>query len=100
MGTVYLIHFDRPIGDLNNPRGQAQHYLGYSEDLESRLQAHRDGNGSAIMRAVNDQSVGWELARTWSGGRELERTLKAQHNSRRFCPICQGGHGEHIDSGI
>ena len=88
--TVYLIHFDQPIGDLENPRGQAQHYLGFTEDLEARLQAHTTGNGSAIMAAVAKAGVGWELARTWDGDRRLERQLKNQHNSPRLCPICRG----------
>jgi hypothetical protein len=26
VGFVYLLHFDRPIGDLDNPRGYAGHY--------------------------------------------------------------------------
>ena len=90
MNTVYLIHFDRPIGDLSNPRGQAQHYLGFTEDLDARLQAHRTGNGSAIMAAVTRAGVGWELARTWEGDRGLERRLKNRHNSPKLCPICRG----------
>ena len=88
MGTVYLLHFARPIGDLSNPRGQAQHYLGFTHDLEGRLAAHRTGNGSAIMAAVTRLGVGWELARTWDGDRGLERALKNQHNGPRLCPIC------------
>jgi len=88
-GTVYLIHFERPIGDLDNPRGQAQHYLGFTEDLEARLEAHRTGNGSAIMAAVARAGVGWRLARTWAGDRNLERRLKNQHNGPRLCPLCK-----------
>ena len=90
MDTVYLIHFEQPIGDLDNPRGQAQHYLGFTQDLDARLEAHRTGKGSAIMAAVSRASVGWTLARTWEGGRDLERRLKNQHNSPRLCPICRG----------
>jgi hypothetical protein len=26
VGVIYLLHFDRPIGDLHNPRGFASHY--------------------------------------------------------------------------
>jgi hypothetical protein len=26
VGLIYLIHFDRPIGDVTNPRGFASHY--------------------------------------------------------------------------
>ena len=54
---VYLLHFDEPIGDTGNPRGQAQHYIGCCEDLPARLETHRkghvqhhpgDGDGSGI----------------------------------------------------
>lgn len=90
MGTVYLIHFERPLGDLTNPRGQAQHYLGYTNDLDARLRAHRSGNGAAIMAAVSTAGIGWRLVQTWPGDRALERKLKGQHNAPRFCPICRG----------
>ncbi len=90
-GTVYLIHFDRPLGDLDNPRGQARHYLGYSDDLQARLARHREGNGAAIMAAVARAGIDWTVARTWNGDRGLERRLKKGHNSPRLCPICQGG---------
>lgn len=88
---VYLIHFSKPIGDLDNPRGQARHYLGYTDDLEQRLKRHRSGNGSAIMAEVARLGVGWQLARTWNGDRNLERALKRQHNEPRLCPLCQEG---------
>lgn len=87
--TVYLIHFSEPIGDLANPRGQARHYLGYTDDLEQRLERHRAGNGSAIMAEVARRGIAWQLARTWNGGRDLERRLKNQHNGPRLCPLCQ-----------
>lgn len=89
--TVYLLHFDRPLGDLENPRGQGRHYLGSTCDLDARLQAHRSGNGSAIMAAVAERGISWELARTWEGGRDVERRLKRQKNGPRLCPICNGG---------
>jgi len=88
---VYLIHCDVPLGDLNNPRGRAQHYLGYTDDLEARLEAHRSGNGSAIMAAVADAHTPWRVVRTWEGGRNLERRLKCQHNAPRLCPLCKLG---------
>ncbi len=89
MSTVYLIHFDRPLGNLNNPRGQARHYLGYSDDLEARLERHREGNGAAIMAAVARAGIDWTVVRTWNGDRGLERKLKNRHNSPQLCPICQ-----------
>lgn len=92
MAIVYLIHFDRPIG-TTNPRGKAQHYIGYTESLEKRLAQHRSGNGSAIMAAVSSAGIGWQCVRTWSHGtRSLERKLKNYHKSRQLCPICRGTH--------
>lgn len=91
MGTVYLIHFSRAIGDLDNPHGAAQHYLGYTDDLAARLEAHRSGNGAAIMAAVAERGIEWVVARTWAGDRGLERRLKNWHNSPKLCPICQQG---------
>lgn len=89
MGTIYLIHFNEPIGNLSNPHGQAQHYMGYTDDLVARIERHRAGSGAAIMAAVKDYEVGWRLARTWEGDRGLERKLKDQKNHPRLCPICK-----------
>jgi len=84
MGTVYLIHFLTPYK-------HARHYLGYTEDLEQRLQAHRTGNGARLMEVVTDAGIDWELARTWEGDRSLERRLKQGKNACKWlCPICRG----------
>ena len=88
--TVYLIHFDQPIGDLSNPRGQAQHYVGSCDDLAARIARHRAGNGSAIMAYVSQAGIAWQVARCWEGGRTTERRIKARKNARALCPICSG----------
>ena len=90
-GTVYLIHFDKPLGDLANPRGLAQHYLGFTDDLDARMEAHANGNGSRIMEVVSNAGISWQLVRTWDGDRSLERKLKRQHNAPRLCPVCRLG---------
>ena len=91
MGTVYLIHFDKPLGDLANTRGQAQHYLGFTDDLDARMEAHASGNGARLMEVVNEAGISWQLVKTWDGGRGLERKLKRQHNTPRLCPVCRLG---------
>lgn len=89
MAVVYLIHFERPIGNMDNPRGMAQHYLGFSRSLKKRLADHRCGHRTRIMIAVNQAGIPWVVARTWPNGtRELEKHLKARHNARKLCPIC------------
>ena len=90
-GTVYLIHFAHPLGNTANPHGMALHYIGYAKGygLADRIEAHRKGNGAAIMTAVNKAGIPWEVVNTWPGDRKLERDLKRQHNAARYCPICR-----------
>jgi len=79
---VYLLHFDRPYR-------HARHYLGYAADLDARLKRHKAGNGARLLQVVMDTGISWVLARTWPGGRDVERKLKRQKNSPRLCPICR-----------
>jgi predicted GIY-YIG superfamily endonuclease len=46
MGTVYLIHFDAPYK-------HAKHYIGWTEDLSSRIQSHVAGNGARLISVIN-----------------------------------------------
>ena len=83
-GAVYLLHFAEKYY-------HAQHYLGFTEDLEARIERHKTGNGSPLVRAVVNAGIEIELARTWSGDRKLERRLKDRHNTpKQLCPICRG----------
>ncbi len=91
MAVVYWIHLEQPLGNLENPRGQAQHYLGDSQDLDARLAAHRGGHGARLLAAANAQGIAWRVVRTWPGGdRGLERALKRRHRHRGLCPVCRG----------
>jgi predicted GIY-YIG superfamily endonuclease len=95
--VVYLLHFDRPIP--NHTAGYdrwVRHYLGTAEDLEVRLDQHRKGNGARLPQVFAERGIGFILARTWEGDRELERKLKRQKHSNRLCPICKGNEGEAI----
>lgn len=90
-GTVYLLHFDRPIGDPANPHAQAQHYIGWAANLNGRLAHHASGTGSRLMAAVSRAGIEWQVARTWEGEtRNFERKLKNYHKTRQLCPICSG----------
>lgn len=87
---VYLLHFQVPLGNAANPRGQARHYLGYAAHLERRLEEHRAGRGAALMAAVAKAGIAWDCVRTWEGGRDVERALKNKKNARLLCPVCSG----------
>lgn len=86
--VTYLIHFDRPIGDITKPTGYAQHYIGSADNLAARLAAHAAGRGAKIMTAVVRAGIGWHVARTWPGGRKRERQIKRQGGAARLCPDC------------
>lgn len=89
--TVYLIHFDTAVGNPASPRGMARHYIGSTGDIAARLAEHHAGNGSKLMAAVSAAGIGWELVRTWPGGRTVERALKQRKAAPRLCPTCNPG---------
>lgn len=84
--TVYILKFDRPLGNPFNPRGQAQYYIGYCVDgtLESRLADHRAGRGAAITCACNARGITYEVVAQIDGDRSLERKLKSYKNTRKL----------------
>jgi hypothetical protein len=82
-GTVYLIHFADALH-------HAQHYLGWTAGhLDRRLVLHGTSRGARIMQVITDLGIEWWLVRTWeNAGPDVEHALKAWHNGRRFCPLC------------
>ena len=86
MCAVYLIHFEQPIKD-GHP---CQHYLGYANNLEKRIEHHRRGTSKVrLMEVAKERGIDFVVARVWENGdRELERKLKRQKNGRNLCPIC------------
>jgi hypothetical protein len=88
-GLVYLLHFDRPIGNTASKTGYARHYTGkQTEDLPARLEAHRAGRGARLMEVSNAAGIGFTLARTWPGTKSRERQIKTQGGASRHCPEC------------
>lgn len=86
-GVVYLLHFSSPIAP---GRHTAQHYLGYAEDLDARLKAHRTGAGARLVQVATQRGLSFVVVRVWVGDRKLERRLKRRHASPRLCPLCNG----------
>jgi hypothetical protein len=91
-GFVYLLHFDRPIGNPDNPRAMAQHYIGHARRLSSRLAHHRAGTGARLTAAVVLAGIDFTVVRVWRNDRNFERKLKNQKNARRYCATCKASH--------
>lgn len=83
MGTIYLLHADRP-----GPGG-ARHYIGWTRDLHGRLRAHRSGRGSSLTAAWRYMQICWGLAWSVPGSRAEERRLHRRHQAARLCPVCR-----------
>ncbi|MEW6657399.1 MAG: endonuclease [Thermodesulfobacteriota bacterium] len=81
-GTIYLLYFDQPLA-------HAQHYVGFAENLEARLEQHRKGNGARLSAAFAEKGIGFTVARTWPGDRSEERRFKNMKMAPRMCPICR-----------
>jgi len=56
-GTVYLIHFSEAYQ-------HARHYLGFTDDLDARLEAHRSGHGARLMAVIQSAGITWRCVRT------------------------------------
>jgi hypothetical protein len=54
-----------------------------------RISIQTDGNGAAIVRAVQAKGIAFLVAATWPGDRLLERRLKNRKCAPRYCPICR-----------
>ncbi len=82
VGTVYLLHFNRPYC-------HASHYVGFSQNLPARLEHHRNGTGARLTAAASEAGIEYEVARQWDGkDRAFERRLHNQKHSARLCPKC------------
>lgn len=94
-GWCYLFHFSRPLGNLSNPRAQAQHYTGWAADpdgdgaeLEHRIAEHLAGQGARITRAAVAQGIELTIVATWRAPLAFEKTLKRRKDGPNICPVC------------
>ena len=82
---VYILHFDVALS-------HAEHYVGCTRDIMARLGAHAHGAGSNLCRVLNERGISWRLGAlgmcSHIGMRRMERHLKNQKNTRRYCEVC------------
>lgn len=89
MATLYVLHFNRPYW-MN-----CRHYVGYTSlPLERRLEAHRSGRGSLLVRYALKQGCDFEVAYqldvpTAAEARRIELRIKKLKRMPQTCPLCQ-----------
>jgi predicted GIY-YIG superfamily endonuclease len=82
VGTVYLLHF-------NEAYKHARHYVGFTTNLQTRLDEHASGKGARLVQVITEAGLTFELARTWQGTRKDERRIKNLKCAPRLCPVCK-----------
>ncbi len=84
---VYILHFEQPLA-------HAQHYTGATDDLASRIAAHRSGtNGGRLPRVFRELGVGFAVGRVeeyddHKVAFRRERQIKRVAHGPRYCLIC------------
>ena len=91
---VYLLHFSDYIAPGKHT---CRHYLGSCDDLDTRIAQHRAGTGSRLCQVAKERGLSFVVARTWDGGRQLERQLKNRKEAPRLCPVCNRVHESQLD---
>lgn len=86
-GYVYLFHFHQPLGNLDNPRAQAHHYVGFAVDLAERLAAQVAGRGARIVAAAVERKIAFDIF-SWPAPLAVEKLIKRRKETHVFCPTC------------
>jgi hypothetical protein len=95
VGEVYLFHFNAPLGNLSNPRAQARHYLGFAEDLDSRIKKQLAGKGAKLVAAALKQGLVFELYH-WPACLATEKLIKRRKQTSIYCPACCAAAGRAV----
>jgi len=86
-GTVYVLHFDPPYHHTG-------HYVGWTAgDVDVRVQMHRQGAGSPLIRAAVAAGVSIQLGVTFRAAACVERRLKRWHKTGQFWCTCRAHRG-------
>lgn len=86
-GHLYIFHFNAPLGNLANPRAQANHYVGFCDDLDSRIAKQLAGKGAKLMAAALKQGLVFELYH-WPALLATEKLVKKTKKTSLYCPAC------------
>ena len=82
---IYMLELSQPVG---SEKHSARHYIGYTDDVVSRLNQHLSGCGAKMIRhAVINLGLGVRLVGVIEGDRSLERKLKNRKNNSRLVGI-------------
>jgi predicted GIY-YIG superfamily endonuclease len=81
MGIIYIIELETPLGTQSH---SARYYMGWTTNVYARLNSHRKGNGSAMLKAAVERGIKFDIVATCEGTRDDERHYKRQKNHSRL----------------
>lgn len=85
---IYLLCFEDASG-RPSPYCHSGHYLGFTNDLDSRIVEHRSGRGARLVEVALASGLTFQVVATWEGNRNEERHMKRHGSLKRFCPRCR-----------
>lgn len=85
-GIIYLLHYKEKLS------GHAQHYVGWTNDLENRILQHKQGieKKCKLTYEFAKAKIPFKISKLWYGTRNDERKIKNQRNHPRHCSCCRG----------
>lgn len=87
---VYLLHFNVPVKyDKASQYGDEQHYVGLSENIETRVYQHYSSDGAEMTKAAMTQGNPPVLAAILPGDASPAKERYVQKNVKEFCIICR-----------
>lgn len=86
-GHLYIFHFNAPLGNLANPRAQANHYVGFCDNLDTRIAKQLAGKGAKLVAAAMKQGLIFELYH-WPAALATEKLVKKTKKTSLYCPAC------------
>ena len=86
LGTIYVIEFSTPIGNITNPRGYSKFYVGWckSGEEERRLHEHRTGLGAKITAWAAANGIQFDIVYTEPGTKLDELAIKNRANTPKW----------------
>jgi predicted GIY-YIG superfamily endonuclease len=86
-GVVYMLCF-RDADDNKAWFGHAGHYVGWSQNTDSRVAHHADGTGANLTALISALGLVIVVARTVPGTKQDEYRIKSAGGQTRYCPLC------------
>lgn len=84
-GYIYLLHY-------KDKMSHAQHYVGWTNDIENRIFEHIEGKQDKCKLTYEfaKRNIPFVISKLWYGTRNDERAIKKHKSQPKHCTCCKG----------